>query len=712
MKIIITSLIMLVLMLPVYSQSYHTITIDGTNDFNTSYEQMSTTSGTSLYAYVTWDASNIYVGLSGSSPAGTVTDNNRVYHIYIDTDPQTTLTSGNGTATGETWRWQPTLPFNADYHYVFKTIDNSEFKRYYSGGSWADATITTSNWKGSGYWELSLSRSDLGSPSAINLVVYVEEDWSGGNICGGLPSNLFTNTTTSGSIAFNNYWKGYELTSGLNPNGTEFNNRRFISGSETVTTSTSWSGLTILSGGTLTIDVNGALTLDGSLVNRGTSSNVLINSDATGNGSLIYSSGSPDATVQRYFAGYTGSSDGWHTIGSPVDMTVSSSDFVPGTSSPNLDDLYYWDESSNEWKNYKASAFNFTRGQGYLVAYETTATKNFTGTLSSADITYTNMSYTTSSGRKGFHLLGNPYSSAILWNNGGWTFTNVGTVCSVWDESGGSYVNPANGDPIPSTNGFFVEVSGGTNTLTIPASSRSHNTANNYKSTSSNQSNTLSIKVTSNANTLFNKIRIGFNAEATPEWDLKYDAHKLFGLETAPDIWTVSNDENFSVNTLPFNSEPISVPLYFKPGVDGEYQLDFTNIDSFNANSDIMLEDLFAEKSIDLKQNPEYSFTANKGDAQNRFVLHFYNVTSTPEITPVNNLALIYTSLNSIIIKSLENNLNGTVSVIDMLGQTVYSNRVEGSNFIAIKNSFKSGIYIIRYQQYDGTTQTDKVILR
>lgn len=202
-----------------FGATYTTISIDGTNDFDSGTERFSTTSGTTIYAYVTWDASFLYVGFSGSTPSGTLTDNDRVYHIYIDTDPEETPTNGTGTTDGEAWRWDPTLPFTANYHYAFKTVDNSEVTREYSG-SWGDASMTTSNWKGSGYWELSIDRSTIGSPDEIYLTAYVEEDWAGGNICGGIPSNQFTNTTTSGAISFSN-WLGFTLRSGETPNDAE-----------------------------------------------------------------------------------------------------------------------------------------------------------------------------------------------------------------------------------------------------------------------------------------------------------------------------------------------------------------------------------------------------------------------------------------------------------------------------------------------------------
>ncbi len=216
-KIIQIVLFLLVTTFPLLAQSYHTITIDGTNDFNTTYERFNTTSGTNAYFYATWDADYLYFGFSGTTPAGSITDNDRVYHLYIDTDPNPTPTNGSGTTDGEAWRYDPTLPFTANYHYAFKTIDNSEYRRVYST-AWGNSSFATSNWKGSGFWELRIKRSDIGTPTKIYVVGYVEEDWTNGSICAGAPSNLFTNTSTGGAITFENHRIGFELTSGINPN--------------------------------------------------------------------------------------------------------------------------------------------------------------------------------------------------------------------------------------------------------------------------------------------------------------------------------------------------------------------------------------------------------------------------------------------------------------------------------------------------------------
>jgi len=185
------------------AQSFRTESIDGVNSFNDSNEKLATTNGSQLYGFVTWDKDYLYIAYSGNSPNGLVTDDNRVFHIYVDTDPQKTATSGTGTTASDAWAWNPTLPFSANYHYAFKTFDASnvtEYRKVFNGAIWTDASFSTQNYKNynSGYWELKIKLSDLGSPQQINLLSYVEEDWLDGNLNGGIPSTLFTNTTTQG----------------------------------------------------------------------------------------------------------------------------------------------------------------------------------------------------------------------------------------------------------------------------------------------------------------------------------------------------------------------------------------------------------------------------------------------------------------------------------------------------------------------------------
>ncbi len=203
--------------------TFRTELIDGNNTFNQTYEKFNTTRA-EISGYVTWDAEYVYLAFAGSTPNGSLTDNSRAIHVYIDTDPQLNPTTGTGSTAGDAWLWNPTLPFTANYHYVVKTEGPVEVKRIYNGTSWQNATFGAGNWKNTGtsYLEMKISRADLGGAGAWSILAYVEEDWTSVQvpswISGGLPEGLFTNTTTQGNITFNNKFLNVQFLDKMAPN--------------------------------------------------------------------------------------------------------------------------------------------------------------------------------------------------------------------------------------------------------------------------------------------------------------------------------------------------------------------------------------------------------------------------------------------------------------------------------------------------------------
>lgn len=463
--------------------------------------------------------------------------------------------------------------------------------------------------------------------------------------------------------------------------------------------------LSLLSDASLTISANNGLTVNGDLdiasFKSRNAGSFVVESDANGNGSFIGKGMMlGDVDVERYMVGYTpGLNDGWHQIASPIDfMTISGSDLEPGAN----DDLYEWNEQNALWVNYKPSKTfaEFRGGQGYLVAYETTSTKHFTGMLTGDNFDVQNLPYTSFEGN-GWNFLGNPYPSAIEWNTSDWALTHIGNVAEIWDEGAGNYamINP--GDPIPSTNGFFVQVESsvynGDNSLTIPAAARVHNTTNNYKSSNAvEMDETLVLKVTNDENSYYDVNRIGFKPEATEAWDIAFDAHKLSGNEAAPQLWTISNGENFAQNYLPYTSDEYPVPLHFRAGVNGTYHIDASGLNSFYDATDIYLEDRFADKMINLKDQPFYTFTATTDDDDARFVLHFYGITSTGE-NPDASTTQIYAYQNKVYVKFDQLPKDDyTVEVINMIGQQVYAGSFAPSGISSFTLNEKPGVYFVR----------------
>ena len=470
--------------------------------------------------------------------------------------------------------------------------------------------------------------------------------------------------------------------------------------------------LTLNASTTLSISVSKNLSVLNDLsIDAAATFNVL--SGPTGNGSIIVDGTvSGTATVKRYFDQYTGNTDGWHLISSPVNnMTIASSDFDPtGTNN----DLYAWDEDDYLWRNYNGSNFPGTtmqNGLGYMVAYENNVTNNFTGTLNNTDVTFTNLSKTPDPMGNGWHLLGNPFASAVYWNDGNWALTNVGGVAKVYDEAGGSYSDISANGIIPSTNGFFVQVSNASNSITIPSDSRVHSsTSNNYKSgNSSNLDETLTLLVNNDANGFYDRTTISFRDDAESTFDWAFDSHKMFGQSTAPQIWTLIEGEEFSTNNLPHVYESLALPMNFKAGVNSTFHILAEGIESFYLDSDIYLEDLKTGNMINLRDQSMYTFTGNPTDNNARFMLHFFGVTNVYEIEGDNNI--IYSYSNKVFIKSDNLNAESQIEIFDSMGRKVLSKQFTANGLNSFTINKTEGIYIVRLQ-IGNSIRVKKIILK
>ncbi len=193
-----------------FAQSYHTITIDGTNDFNSDENLTTSTSG--YVDYFTWDANNIYFGISGSD----VDTEGKVSFIYIDTDPQATPSDGSGSTSSINWSVTHTFPFTANWAFAYKVQSGDDYwnLRKYDGGWQADQSFTGSVGLGTDYLEVSIPRSDIGSPDEIYITIFMQND-DGSWTWSAAPSDAITDGNGSHTFA---HYLGYTLDDGYSPN--------------------------------------------------------------------------------------------------------------------------------------------------------------------------------------------------------------------------------------------------------------------------------------------------------------------------------------------------------------------------------------------------------------------------------------------------------------------------------------------------------------
>jgi len=451
--------------------------------------------------------------------------------------------------------------------------------------------------------------------------------------------------------------------------------------------------LTVNPGGTVIIKPGKALTVNGTFTNNAGNSSLIIQSDATGTGSLIVKgSVTGGATVQRYIAAYTiGSNDGWHLLASPVDnMTISNSDFDPVAGN---DDLYEWDESTNMWLNYNNGTFGdsqFLKGKGYLVAYKTTATKSFTGTLNNANVPVSSLS----KDNNGWQLLGNPFSCALLWNNttADWNLSDVNETAKIWNESNASYTDISAGGVIPAMQGFMVQATASGASLTIPLSDRTHSSTAWYKDAETNK-----IKLTvydTEGNTAQESI-IKVAEDATTGFDTQYDSHFLKGY--APQFYSVVGDDHYSTNTIPRLTALSTIPFNFIKNSSSSYYIKAEGINSITTGEQVYLTDLKTNHTQLLNDNPVYYFTAEDGDVAQRFELHINGVTAVPNVNQTDGVQVF--AYGKTVYLHGQQNLNGNVSIFNTLGQQVYTGVLNGAAKQQIRLNQQHGVYFVRLKE-------------
>ncbi len=451
---------------------------------------------------------------------------------------------------------------------------------------------------------------------------------------------------------------------------------------------------------------NGTLTVDGTLTNNAGATGLLVKSDGTSTGSLIHNTASVPATIERYVsaANWATASDGWHLLSSPVASQSISGDWTPAGAGNDYD-LYAFDETKlNEyWLNQKVGANNITTfetGKGYLVAYEQSATKAFTGNVNVADVTLSGLTNTVGSAFPGWHLVGNPFASAIDYDLGTWTKTNIDAEIQVWNSAAASYQTATEvGGIVPSMNGFMAHTSG-TGVLTIPADSRTHNAANWYKS----DEEFILLKAKDIETGMSQSSIVRFNPMATDTYDADFDSYFLQGF--APAFYSANANEVYALNTLPEISNSLAIPFGFTKNGSTSFSIELAKSIS---GATIYLTDKKAGITTNLTEAGSYNFTASEGDDANRFTLHFGSV----GIDDLNSSSDIDVYANSgIIYLSLQQNANATVKVYNLTGQLVLQSKTNGKLLTTLNASaLNSGVYVVSVNSGD-QVMSKKVVIR
>ena len=281
-------------------------------------------------------------------------------------------------------------------------------------------------------------------------------------------------------------------------------------------------------------------------------------------------------------------------------------------------------------------------GRGYTVNLAAGQTLAFTGTLTSNNAAFSTTLPGAVSAEGGWHLLGNPFASALNWDAVPVPAGLDGAMYIFVSSSryGGtyrSYVNGVGGAPgstIPLGQGFFVRSPGAAPvTLTFPTAARLTDFAGSNAATvqrpAADPRARLRLTLAPEATpTPPDEAFVYFEAGATAAPEARYDAHKLAN-PSGLNLASVATGQELAINGLPLLTAATVVPLAVAVPQPGRYTLAAADLLNFAPGTSISLTDALAGTRTALAPGTRYAFALAGTSAPGRFALELRPATAT-----------------------------------------------------------------------------------
>ena len=359
-----------------------------------------------------------------------------------------------------------------------------------------------------------------------------------------------------------------------------------------------------------------------------------------------------------------------------IKLTVGPSSAKSSVASEKMTDLKAGFEKANSVTSsgVELSKFDveFEQGVGYLASYENETVAEFKGTLNHEKSYTFNLDYNDSKDFANFHLLGNPFSFNMNWDNT--TANGLVNGYAVVNEDGG-YEYFTSGE-IKVGDGFFVKAKDANPTLT-------YNTRGNRDREEVSSLNVVASGKAGNDNVVVN---LAGEQEGFPKI-------QNFNEDIAL-IYVLDDKRPYGIYNC--NSDALEVELVFKAKRMGEYNI---HIEPNGKFDHVILLDKINDVETDMLSR-SYSFTTTPQENGNRFVLKFAKGEGSVEQDK-----FAFLSGDELIIEA-----EGVVQIIDVMGRVVYSNEVTSDNNRIDTSKFNTAAYIIRLINGNGV-KSQKIVV-
>lgn len=388
-----------------------------------------------------------------------------------------------------------------------------------------------------------------------------------------------------------------------------------------------------------------------------------------------------------------------HYVSQPVEQATS--DVFTGTF------VKRYNEKENLWQGLTANT-NLTRMAAYSVQPVDQTLVKFAGALNSNE---QNLNLSTEG--SGWHLIGNPFPSAIDWDKIG-DKRNIDNTLYFWNGTNYQYYlgNSPQGNElsglnlgdenkatniIPAMQGFFIKVADLTADahISVDYQARLHATETPFYKKSSKLFTHIRLAATGNGYT--DKTIVAFPDGASNEFDSSFDAYKLISTYPGmPQLYTSTpKGTDLAINSMGGFDKSMRIPLNFTASTTGTYTI---ALDEVELIDEVYIYDAQTGKTHNMSNKNELSFRYETGDNLNRFTILFSEQTATAieaEARPENQFS-VFAKDKTIIINSRQAVKTGfSAMVFDVLGRTMHKCEISGQK-TEINTNYRPGTYFVK----------------
>jgi len=215
-----------------------------------------------------------------------------------------------------------------------------------------------------------------------------------------------------------------------------------------------------------------------------------------------------------------------------------------------------------------------------------------------------------------------------------------------------------------------------------------------------------------NSNRMKDEAIITLIGDDTVNTKIRFYGHKFFNSDPeVPNIYTFAGTDKLCINALPEIKDKLVVPLGFSANTDGEYTIEYPDLNKKATTHKVYLIDALKKGKQDLTVNNSYTFDFTKGTANNRFYLVFSSATA--------GIDDLYSDIVDIYSYDKELNLiynnpsdkKAVLSVYNLNGQQIMPDKNISNGTYKYKLNVPTGFYVVRLLTVD-KVYTQKIYIK